>query len=202
MSADRFLPKPVVLAGDHVRLDPLRIEDAGELLEIGRDPSIWEHLPRAALESITDAEGWIGEALAEQTRGESLVFAIRSLPTGALAGSTRFLDIRPPHRGLEIGWTWLSPAHQRSAINTAAKLLLLSHAFEDLGAERVQFKTDARNQRSQRALERIGATREGVMRRHLSVRDGRLRDSVFYSVIAPEWPEVRRHLEALLARRA
>ncbi len=199
-SAGAFDPKPVVLEGAHVRLEPLLVAHGAEVLEAGREPSIWEHLPRAALTDLADAEGWIREALAEQARGESVPFAIRSHAGGALAGSTRFLEIRRPHRTLEIGWTWLAPAHQRSAINTEAKLLLLVHAFEDLGAERVQFKTDARNLRSQRALERIGAQREGVLRRHLIVRDGYRRDSVFYSVIAPEWPAVRRHLEGLLSR--
>lgn len=198
MTSDRFAPRPIVLEGSRVRLEPLRLEDAAEIFEAGSDPSIWDYLPRGPLSGRADAENWLKEALADQARGESVVFGIRALPSGALAGSTRFLDIRPPHRGLEIGWTWLAPAHQRSAVNTQAKLLLLAHAFDDLGAERVQLKTDARNLRSQRAIERIGATREGVLRRHLAVRDGYLRDSVYYSVIAPEWPRVRKHLESML----
>jgi RimJ/RimL family protein N-acetyltransferase len=120
---------------------------------------------------------------------------------GRAIGSTRYLDIRREHRGLEIGWTWLGRAWQRTAANTECKLLLLEHAFEALGALRVQLKTDARNLASQRAIERIGAVREGVLRAHMVVREGFVRDSVMYAVTAGEWPEVKGKLEGLLGDR-
>jgi RimJ/RimL family protein N-acetyltransferase len=120
--------------------------------------------------------------------------------TGEIAGSTSFLAIEPAHRRLEIGATWLNPRHQRTGANTEAKLLLLRHAFEALGCERVEFKTDAENKASRAALARIGAREEGTLRSHMGRLDGSRRDSVYFGVIAPEWPHVRAHLEGLLAR--
>jgi RimJ/RimL family protein N-acetyltransferase len=130
-----------------------------------------------------------------------VAFAIVSAASGAAVGSTRFLNIERPHRALEIGWTWIGPAWQRSAINTECKLLLLGHAFEQLGAHRVTLKTDARNLRSQRAIERVGGVREGVLRRHRVCWDGFVRDSVYYGIIDGEWPQVKSRLEAMSARR-
>lgn len=127
----------------------------------------------------------------------SIAFAIVPVATGAAAGSTRYLDIDRSHRTLEIGWTWIGPAWQRTAVNTECKLLLLAHAFDDLGAHRVTLKTDGRNERSQRAIERIGATREGVLRRHRVCWDGYVRDTVYFGVTDLDWPRVR---EGLVAR--
>jgi RimJ/RimL family protein N-acetyltransferase len=129
-----------------------------------------------------------------------LPFAIVEKAKGRVIGSTRYLNIRPEHRSLEIGWTWLGQNWQRTAINTETKLLLLSHAFEKLGCVRVEFKTDARNERSQRALQRIGATKEGVLRNHMVVQDDFLRDSVYFSVISSEWLDIKERLERLVDR--
>lgn len=143
----------------------------------------------------------IDEAVEASRAGTAHGFAIVSLKEGRAVGSTRFLDIRREHRALEIGWTWLAKSHHRTAVNTECKLLLLQHAFETLGAVRVQLKTDLRNERSQRAIERLGAVREGVHRKQLTVWNGYVRDSVFYSVIDTEWPGIKARLLASLARK-
>ena len=140
----------------------------------------------------------IEQALEVAAGGTQLPFAIVHRGSGKGVGSTRYLDIRRSDRGLEIGWTWIGTDYQRTVINTECKYLLLRHAFEDLGAVRVQMKTDLRNVRSQRAIERLGAVREGVLRKHIVLWDGFIRDTVYYSVIHEEWPEVKRRLEGLL----
>jgi len=193
-------PRPVILEGKRARLEPLVATHAAALHDAGADPEIWRHLPRGPLRGVEDAKGWIAEAMAAAAQGCEVPFAIVALDSGQVAGSTRYLEIRPQDRGLEIGWTWIGAAWQRTAVNTECKYLLLRHAFEDLGAVRVQLKTDARNLRSQTALERIGARREGTLRKHMAVRDGFIRDSVFFSVTDDDWPEVKARLEALLAR--
>ncbi len=126
--------------------------------------------------------------------GAQIPFAIVHAQSGAAIGSTRYLDLRPAHRALEIGWTWIATAHQRTPVNTECKLLLLEHAFETLGAVRVQFKTDARNMRSQTAIARIGGCREGVLRKSLILWDGFIRDSAYFSIVDDEWPAVKRRL--------
>ncbi len=136
----------------------------------------------------------IEPALEELAAGRQIPFAIVDRAIGRAVGSTRYLDIQPANRGIEIGWTWIGTAHQRTAINTECKFLLLRHAFETLGAIRVQLKTDLRNERSQRAMERIGAAREGVLRQNMLLWDGHRRDSVYYSVLVDEWPRVRERL--------
>lgn len=145
--------------------------------------------------------GWI-DAAWDRSGGErqrrELPFAILDRASGRAAGSTRYLEIRPEHRGLEIGWTWLGRAYRRTAVNTECKYLLLRHAFEVMGAVRVQLKTDARNLASQRAIERIGGVREGVLRRHMVLADGFVRDSVMFSVTDTEWPGARERLLKLL----
>jgi len=195
-----FDPQPVLLQGEVAQLEPLSLEHAPGLFEVGRDEAVWTHLPRAPFADPEDVSEWIAQALHLAESGGVVPFAIRHRPSDRVAGSTRFMEIRRPHGGLEIGWTWLGREFQRSAVNTECKRLLLTHAFEVLGAERVEFKTDLRNERSQRAIERLGAQREGVHRKHLRVRDGFMRDSVYYSVIADEWPEVRRGLDRALDR--
>jgi RimJ/RimL family protein N-acetyltransferase len=195
--SDRFAPRPIRLEHPVVTLAPLADEHAADLFAHGRDPDIWTHMPRAEFASPEDTLAWIHEAHAARLEGHVLAFAI--VVDGEAVGSTRYLDIRPRDRGLEIGFTWIGAAHQRSAVNTACKLLLLRHAFDDLGAARVQLKTDARNLRSQRAIERLGAVHEGVLRHHYLVRHGFLRDSVYYSILATEWPQVQQRLEGFLA---
>jgi len=190
--------EPVVLQGDNVRLEPLSQDHAQGLYNRGRSAADWAYLPRPCFIDLADARQWIDEAL---NAPGHLPFAIVEPAKNRAVGSTRYLNIRPEHRSLEIGWTWLGQDWQCTAVNTEAKLLLLTHAFERLGCVRVEFKTDARNLRSQRALERIGASREGVLRNHMIVQGDFVRDSVYFSVIDREWPEVRSRL-ALLRDRA
>ena len=189
--------QPVVLEGQHVRLEPLDPVHATGLHEIGREEADWAYMPRGGFRDQADCLRWIEES---QSAGDQLPFAIIDREQGCPAGSTRYLAIRPEHRGLEIGWTWLGRAWQRSPVNTETKLLLLGHAFETLGALRVEFKTDERNVRSQQALERIGAMREGVFRNHMVVQQGHVRHSVYFSIIDSEWPAVRGRLEEKLGR--
>jgi len=195
-----FDPRPVRLIGVGIELVPLTREHAPALLEEARDAGIWTYLPLAPPRALEDVEAWIDAAAAGRERRGDVPFAILARAGGRAIGSTRFLDVDKDHRRLEIGWTWLGAAHRRTAANTECKLLLLAHAFDELGAVRVQFKTDARNLRSQTALERIGARREGTLRHHMVLPDGFLRDSAYFSVIAAEWPATRARLDALLRR--
>jgi len=183
--------KPVVLTGDGVRIEPLAQEHAQGLYNRGRAAPDWTYMPRSCFIDLADTRQWIDEALEAPAQ---LAFAIVELGKGKIVGSTRYLNIRPEHRSLEIGWTWLGQEWQRTGVNTEVKLLLLSHAFERLGCVRVEFKTDERNARSQRALERMGATREGVLRNHMIVQSDYVRDSVYFSVIDQEWPQVKERL--------
>jgi RimJ/RimL family protein N-acetyltransferase len=189
--------EPVVLTGETFQLEPLRQEHAQGLYNRGRSADDWRYMPRACFIDMADTRQWIDEAI--EAPGQ-LPFAIVEKAKNKVIGSTRYLNIRPEHRSLEIGWTWLGQQWQRTAANTEAKLLLLSHAFDRLGCVRVEFKTDARNARSQRALERIGATREGVLRKHMIVQGNFARDSVYFSVIDSDWPEVRERLTLLRER--
>jgi RimJ/RimL family protein N-acetyltransferase len=191
--------EPVTLTGRLVRLEPLSEMHIPDLVEAGGDESIWRLMPFGLVRTPEQMMAWVREALARQARGDDLPFAVIEPGTGKAIGSTRYLEIRRPHRGLEIGGTWYAVAHQRTGVNTECKYLLLRHALEALGCVRVQFKTDLRNERSQRALERVGAVREGVLRNHVIMPDGYLRSSVVYSIVAEEWPTVKAHLEGLMA---
>ena len=195
-----FDPGPVRLEGRHAVIEPLELRHAAELFEAGRDPAIWQYLPRGPLQDVDDAAGFIAEALVGQDGGTDIPFAIIDAGSGTVAGSTRYLEIRREHRGLEIGWTWLGPKYQRSGINTECKYLLLSHAFDTLGAMRVQLKTDSRNVQSQKAIERIGAKPEGVLRAHMLMWDGHVRDSAYFSITTEEWPTVKEGLRQMLER--
>lgn len=192
-------PTPVTLCGKHVRLEPLLPAHAAGLLAIGRDESIWTWLTRGPLVDFADAQGWVADALAAAQAGTQLPFGIIATADDALAGTTRYLNISVADEGLEIGWTWLASVRQRTAVNTECKLLLLAHAFDELEARRVQLKTDARNDRSRRAIERIGARFEGILRKYQRTRDGRIRDTAMYSILDEEWPATRARLTALLA---
>jgi RimJ/RimL family protein N-acetyltransferase len=192
--------RPVTLEGRVARLEPLAPRHAAGLLRAGGDADIWAYLPVNPSESLAEMGRWVAAALEAQARGTDLPFAIVRRADGAVVGSTRYLNIARHDRGLEIGWTWLGREVRRTAINTECKYLLLRHAFEGLGAIRVQLKTDLRNERSQRAIERIGAVREGVLRKHMIVQGGHRRDTVMYSVIDTEWPAVRARLEGMMAR--
>ncbi|MGB1142737.1 MAG: GNAT family N-acetyltransferase, partial [Halioglobus sp.] len=171
--------QPVTLSGESVRLEPLAQEHAQGLYNRGRYAPDWQYMPRACFVDLADTRQWIEEALS--TPGH-LPFAIVEPAKGKAVGSTRFLNIREEHRSAEIGWTWLGQEWQRTAINTEAKLLLLTHAFEQWRCIRVELKTDSRNERSQAAIERIGAVREGTLRNHMIVQGEHYRDSVYFSV--------------------
>lgn len=193
-------PTPVVLYGDAVKLEPLDPSHADDLLAAGADPDIWRYMPMAQPDTVVQVRKWIDDAWKLAATGEQLPFAIVDPETGRAVGSTRYLDIHRNWRTLEIGWTWLAASVQRSAVNTETKLLLLKHAFDDQGALRVQFKTDARNLRSQQAIERLGAVKEGVLRKFRIAHDGFVKDVVFYSILDNEWPAVKERLVARLKR--
>lgn len=188
---------PVTLEGQWARLEPLAHRHAEELLAAAADESIWRWMG-ARLTTKEAMSAWIETALAAQADGTELPFAIVNRETGRAVGATRFLDIQRAHRGVEIGWTWLGRKARRTAINTEGKLLMLRHAFETWGCIRVQLKTDRRNDRSRRAIERIGGQFEGIHRNHRVLPDGAYRDTAFYSIVAREWPEVKARLEARL----
>ncbi len=190
--------KPLTLENRWVRLEPLAPHHAEGLWAIGQQADDWLWMPRPCFQSLDDTRQWINEALQHQDKRLLIAFAIRDLASGELAGSTRYLNIRAKDRGLEIGWTWLGRAFQRSPVNTATKLLLLGHAFDTLNAIRVELKTDARNQRSQNAIARLGATREGLFRRHMVVQDGFVRDTVYFSITDQDWPAVQPRLLRML----
>ena len=195
-----FKPRPVILEGAHVRLEPLDMKHLDDLYEFGCDEDVWRYIPSPAFIERDDARQWIEDSITEMANLRNIVFSIIDLKTGRAAGSTRFLTILPKDRGLEIGYTWLGRPFRRTAINTECKLLLMTHAFENLGAIRMQYKTDQRNKSSQRAIERIGATFEGALRNHMIMTDGFHRTSMYYSVTLEEWPGVKSHLCTLLDR--
>lgn len=163
----------------------------------GADPEIWHWMPYGPVISEPAMRAWVEEILSRQARGTDLVFAVIHQAHGLAIGSTRYMDIQPAHDALEIGGTWYGRAYQRTGVNTECKRLLLTHAFETLRVNRVQLKTDLRNERSQRAIERLGAVREGVLREHMRMPDGRWRSSVYYSILASEWPLIRQRLTDL-----
>jgi len=190
--------KPVTLTGRTVRLEPLGGRHVPGLAQVGAEPSIWTYMPYGDVTTESAMQIWVDNLLRHSEAGDELPFVVIHLPTGRVAGATRYMDIRPPHRGLEIGGTWYGKEFQRTAVNTECKYLLLRHAFEILGCIRVQLKTDSRNERSQRAIERIGAVREGVLRNHMIMPDGVYRHSVYYSILDTEWPGVKERLEEML----
>jgi len=192
------IPAPVTLTSPDVRLEPLTLAHVPALARVGLDPALWGWIPNP----ITDADAmqaYVTTAIDEQRRGVALPFAIVETAGGSVIGSTRFAAIDVPNRRLEIGWTWLARSHQRTRANTAAKRLLLGHAFEVLAANRVELKTDALNQTSRNAIGRIGGVQEGILRQHVVCASGRIRDTVYFSILAAEWPAVRRRLDERLA---
>ncbi len=167
------------------------------LCAVGLDPSIWTWMP-ANPRTPDEMREVVAAALRDQSAGVALPFATIDRATDRVVGSTRYLAITPEHRRVEIGWTWIAPAWQRTAINTEAKYLMLRHAFEKLECVRVELKTDRLNERSRAAIQRIGAQEEGTLRSHMLMPGGRLRDTVYYSILAPEWPGVKAELERKL----
>ncbi len=199
LSVDSMNPQPVLLVGQHVRLEPVGPQHAHHLYAVGQEESIWRYLTTPPFASLDDAREWVDTCVARNRSGERVQFAVIHGAEERAIGSTGYIDIDRPNRVLEIGSTWYGLAYQRTAVNTECKYLLMRHAFEDLGALRVCLKTDHRNERSQRAIERIGGVREGVLRNHRIARDGVNRHSVYYSIIDSEWPGVKERLEGMLA---
>ena len=197
---DRWV-EPVSLEGRTIRLEPLATGHIGGLVEVGLDPALWRWT-LSMIATPDDMRGYLEVALAERAAGRAMPFAIVERASGRPVGSTRYLAIEPHHRRLEIGYTWVAPGWQRTSVNSEAKLLLLGHAFDRLGAIRVEFKTDSLNVQSRQALLGIGATEEGTLRNHMISQGDRRRHSVYFSVIVEEWPRVRDHLRARLARGA
>lgn len=192
--------EPVTLRGRFVRLEPLSLDHAPALWTAGNEPEIWTYMPYAAIDSPDKMRAWVEEMLRRQSKGNDLPFAIVDVASGQAVGATRYMTIERHNRGLEIGGTWLGKAFRGTVANTESKYLLLRHAFEVLGCIRVQFRTDLRNERSQRAIERLGAVREAVLRKYTIMPDGYQRSSVFYSIIDDEWPVVKARLEETLAK--
>jgi RimJ/RimL family protein N-acetyltransferase len=192
-------PAPITLEGHRIRLEPLTAAHRDGLASAAGDGRLWE-LWFTSVPKPEETDGYIADALQGQRAGHMLPWAVRELPTGAVVGSTRYHDIVPQVDRVEIGYTWYAAGWQRSHVNTACKLLLLGHAFETMGCRVVGFRTDNFNLASQRAIEGLGARKDGVIRHHQARRDGTVRDSVMYSIVAPEWPDVKRHLAARLAR--
>jgi RimJ/RimL family protein N-acetyltransferase len=189
---------PVTLTGQYVRLEPMTEAHVPALTEIGAGQDFWHFMLYGDMKTEQDMRTWVRDILSRAEKGTDLPFVAVHLESGRVAGATRYLNIMPNDRGLEIGGTWYGTDFQRTAVNTECKYLLLAHAFETLGAIRVQLKTDSRNERSQRAIERIGGVREGVLRNHMILPDGYFRHSVFYSILDSEWPNVKKKLEERL----
>jgi RimJ/RimL family protein N-acetyltransferase len=188
--------EPVTLRGPAIRLDPLTVDHVAALTRVGLEPELWRWIP-APVTSAEEMRIYVMAALDEQRRGVSLPFVIIDQASDQVIGCTRYGNIDTSHRRLEIGWTWLTLARQRTAANTEAKLLLLTHAFETLGAIRVELKTDALNQKSRKAIARIGATEEGTFRNHMITASGRVRDTVYFSIIDKEWTAIKARLADL-----
>lgn len=191
--------QPLTLSDSRVRLEPLSMDHLDGLLKAAADGELWK-LRYTSVPEPSDTAGYIERALKQQADGNRLPFAVVDVPSGEVIGSTSYHDIVPAIDRLEIGWTWYAQRTQRTHVNTCAKLLLLSHALDTLGAKVVGWRTDNFNHASQRAIERLGAKRDGVIRHHHPRRDGTVRDTVMYSLLAGEWPEVKAHLQWQLTR--
>lgn len=191
------MPETPALEGNVVRLEPLTLAHVDDLWRVASDPALWE-LSTEAVQTPGDLLKYVERALAAQAAGAAHPYAVRHKPSGRLAGSTRLANLESAHKRVEIGWTWYGAEFQRTAANTECKLLLLTHAFENMGMNRVELKTDALNTRSRTAILRIGAHEEGTLRRHMIAWSGRQRDTVYFSILREEWPEVKARLESRL----
>jgi N-acetyltransferase len=198
--AQEMKVEAAVLRGEHVRLEPLRREHCAGLCDVGLEEELWRWIPTPVLTAEAMA-AYVETALKEQASGSALPFTLIEKTTGKIIGSTRYANIDRLHHRLEIGWTWVATAWQRTAINTEAKYLLLRRAFETLGCIRVELKTDSLNAKSRAAILRIGAKEEGTFRNHMIMENGRIRHSVYFSIIDSEWPEVKARLEEKLGKR-
>ena len=189
---------PVILEGRYVRLEPLTAEHTAGLAESGLDEDLWRWIP-SPVRTFEEMSAYVQTALGEWTNGSALPFTLIDKASGRVIGSTRYGNIDRVHHRLEIGWTWLARQWQRSAINTEAKYLLLRHAFETLKCIRVELKTDSLNERSRAAILRIGAREEGTFRNHMITASGRIRHTVYFSILDSEWPDVKTRLESRLS---
>ncbi|MGI8812185.1 MAG: GNAT family N-acetyltransferase [Pyrinomonadaceae bacterium] len=189
--------RPVILRGVTVTLRPMKIEDVAELYRAGSDEKLWKWTANFVANE-GEMRVYVEKALHDAARGSSLPFVTSDTERGDIIGSTRFGNIDRVNRKVEIGWTWITPDHQRTAVNTEAKLLMLTHAFEVWKCIRVELKTDAFNSKSRNAMIRIGATEEGTLRNHMITDSGRFRDSVYFSIIEGEWPAVKEKLTTML----
>ena len=192
--------KPVVLQGKYVKLEPMSEAHTNALAEIGVGQSFWDFMVYGNMNSSEDMGNWVRDILSRAETGTDVPFVAIQLASGRVAGATRYMNIMPKDCGLEIGGTWYGLDFQRTVVNTECKYLLLQHAFETLDCIRVQLKTDLRNERSQKAIERIGGVKEGVLRNHMILPDGRIRHSVFYSILDTEWEGVKKMLEEIMER--
>lgn len=197
MSAAEWIIESITLEGRHVRLEPLSHAHLPDLTAVGLAEELWRWIP-TPVRTPEEMSAYIETALQEQARGVSLPFAQIEKSTGRAIGSTRYGNIDRTHRRVEIGWTWIAPAWQRSAINTESKYLLLKHAFETLGCMRVELKTDSLNERSRAAILRIGAREEGTFRNHMITASGRIRHTVYFSILDSEWADVKARLQSKL----
>ncbi len=186
----RMKVEPVTLRGTHVVLEPLSLDHVDELASVGLDQDLWKFTV-VTVSSLDQMREHVEQALAYQASGNSIAFATRDLRSDKIVGSTRFGNIDAANRRAEIGWTWVTPEMQRTAVNTEAKLLMLTHAFETWGCIRVEFKTDATNLRSRNAILRLGAKEEGTLRQHMITHSGGFRDTVYFSILDSEWPGVK-----------
>jgi RimJ/RimL family protein N-acetyltransferase len=194
---EQMVITPVILEGRHVRLEPLTLEHAARLAEVGLDADLWTWIP-TPVRTPQEMSAYVQTALKEQATGSTLPFALIEKSTGRTVGSTRYGNVDRDHHRVEIGWTWVARQWQRTAINTEAKYLLLRHAFETLRCIRVELKTDSLNERSRAAILRIGGRQEGIFRNHMITASGRIRHTVYFSIVDSEWPAVKARLEAKL----
>lgn len=190
-----FHPSPITLQGDKITLRPLSPDDAAQFYRAGNYPELWQWVKPYHCLSLNAAQDWIAQSLAEQQSGQHVPFVIIDNQSQTLIGSTRYCSIRKEHRGIEIGFTFITPEFQRSYVNSQAKFLLLQHAFEQLGAIRVALQTHEKNHQSRNAILRIGASFEGILRNQRILSDGSLRSSAMFSITELEWPQIKQTLQ-------
>jgi len=188
-----MLVEPMILEGKFVKLEPMQLEHVDALAEVGLEESLWKWIPTQC-KTREDMENYVRLALSDQERGIALPFVTIEQASGTVIGSTRFGNIDVANKRAEIGWTWINPKWQRTVVNSEAKFLMLSHAFETWKCIRVELKTDALNEKSRNAILRIGAKEEGIFRKHMITSTGRYRDTVYFSVLDSEWPTVKQRL--------
>jgi RimJ/RimL family protein N-acetyltransferase len=198
MERKPMLVEPVTLEGRFVRMEPLSLDHVDGLCAVGLEPSLWTWIP-SAVTTPEQMREYVESALADRAAGRALPFATIDRASGQVVGSSRFAAIDTHSRRVEIGWTWIGTRWQRTYVNTEAKLVMLAHAFEQWGCIRVELKTDRLNERSRAAIARLGATEEGIFRQHMITASGRLRDTVYFSILDTEWPAVRARLDVRLA---